>query len=112
MSLFTDFASSTSNGRTGVLITACMICGVTTQRVVEVTDFNEYTFKKNGSTRDSYSSTEWMRHMSCIKSGKKDFDYLRDEAHEADLREEKRRQLADDCYDSDLDLDDLDLDSL
>lgn len=117
---FRKFATSTSNGRTAQVTRMCLICGARTISTAEVNGFNEWSFKKEYPGKHGYTGFETFRHIGCIVSGKRDYTFLaprdpleRDLAHEADIREVIKEQLAsEECDDLDLEFDDIDIDEL
>lgn len=75
-SLFRQFASSTSNGRTARVMRICMVCGACTTSMVEVNSFNEWSFQREHLGTGGYVGQEFFRHVECIKSGQADYSFL------------------------------------
>lgn len=110
--LFREFASSTSKGRTAQVTHMCLICGARKISTVEVNDFNERAYRKEYPGAHGYTGFSAFRHSECVASGKRDYDFLdnkktveRDLAHEADIRAEMKTQLSFEEADTDLDFD-------
>lgn len=76
MSLFSDFARSTSRNRTGTVTSMCLVCGKSTSKIVEVNDFNVWSFEHRYPGKDGYTSSETFRHRACMVEGYSDFAYL------------------------------------